>query len=415
MDSSSSSEFNFIDFAQREADSSQSVQQQEADSSKLAPQRPSTPELLAMDMEDPRFQEGWLIKMKERCPDHTPEEREAYLWERAETLPLDECEMELWSHENPMVPLPRPQTPRNLLNKRARYWMATHNDWTPYTLMRIRGRLRPFNITYCCIFKETAPTTGHIHAHSIFCFSNTVRFDTLAKIDPGAHWSSQGNGPVEIYKYISKDGHKVFEYGTPPASIANYLDKQANQRQPQPKKPTQFDMCLQLLKDGKIEELKEQRVYAQYQRYFDQRIMQTIPCDRWKGDLKNKNHWVYGPPGSGKSSAIWDAAEAAGLSVYVKLQNKWWDGYRGQDIVLIEDAAPDWMSKAAANMKVWSDRYAFNAEVKGSSITIPTPSYYLVVTSNYSMEECFNATDLQAMRRRFEEHFKDLPSVEEEN
>lgn len=394
FDQESSSSFHFVSEAQRDDISSQTTLDSE--------------DLKQLSLDDPRFPQIMKAVVEEKA--RRLEESlqgEDYNWHRAYEMPLDECESELFTSENGICRIPPPLTPRQLVNKRARYWMGTHNDWSPFHLIRIKGRLKPFHINYCVIFKEVAPTTGHIHAHSLFAFTSPVQFNTLAKIDPGAHWDTQSNGPAEIYKYISKDGNKVFEYGSPPASVQNLLNKV---NKTPTVKVTAFDQAMNMLKEGKIEELQETRTYAQYQRFFDQKITRTLPCKRWQGELKQKNHWVYGPPGSGKSKAVWDAAENKGLTIFMKQQNKWWDGYHGEDIVLIEDADPEWMKRAASNLKVWSDRYPFNAEVKGTILNVPCPSFYLVITSNYSMEECFNPTDLGALRRRFEEHFMDIQS-----
>jgi len=44
--------------------------------------------------------------------------------------------------------------------------------------------------------------------------------------------------------------------------------------------------------------------------------------------------WCYGAPGTGKSHY---AREISGDSLYLKPQNKWFDGYTGQENILIDD------------------------------------------------------------------------------
>lgn len=48
--------------------------------------------------------------------------------------------------------------------------------------------------------------------------------------------------------------------------------------------------------------------------------------------------WLYGPPGTGKSKQAIDIADKLyGEEPYWKSQNKWWDGYTGQKVVLLDD------------------------------------------------------------------------------
>lgn len=65
---------------------------------------------------------------------------------------------------------------------------------------------------------------------------------------------------------------------------------------------------------------------------------------------------------------------------YTKMNNKWWEHYEDQDIVLIEDVGNThaWMGDF---LKIWADRYGFRAEVKCASLVLRPKR--IVVTSNY--------------------------------
>lgn len=400
FDSRSPSLFEFDQFAQR---ISSDTSADELEKSFAALALNPVEDVAHLPLEDERTFALMKLAVDRKNNMETEEQREERLWKEAIEMNISDAEID-GSMGYPDIPDVGKRAPYFLQDKRARFWMGTHNRWSPKCLIHMKSRFRALKVQSFIIFKEVAPETGHVHAHSLVCFGNPVRFETVSKLDVAAHWDTNDNGALGIYKYISKDGKKVYQYGDLPKSVVNYI----NRGTVIPKK-SQFQEAIDMVKAGEIDQLKDTRVYAQYQRYFDQRIASTQTNKRWQGELPQKNHWVWGPAGSGKSRAIWDSAEQQQMSIYSKLQNKWWDGYHGEQIVLIEDVHPDWTKKASSNLKIWADRYPFHAEIKGSVVTIPTPSYHLVITSNYSIDECFEEKDLDAIKRRFTEHYMGLP------
>lgn len=137
--------------------------------------------------------------------------------------------------------------------------------------------------------------------------------------------------------------------------------------------------------------------------------------ETWNGELNTKNYWIHGKTGTGKST--WarkqlklDEDSYSNNNIYFKCQNKWWDGYQGQQIVLIEDWNPgenSSYSKALLHhLKIWSDRFSFNAEIKGGSKTVFPGTFFLIVTSNHSIADAFYGCpeeDISAVQRRFHE------------
>lgn len=112
---------------------------------------------------------------------------------------------------------------------------------------------------------------------------------------------------------------------------------------------------------------------------------------------KVRGVWVYGPPDTGKS---YFCRNFLGTTfVYPKAQNKWWDGYQQQKVVVLDDMDNDCL---AHFMKIWADVYSFTAEAKGTTVA---PNHrILAVTSNKTIEQVYEKYDqefIQAIRRRF--------------
>ena len=113
-------------------------------------------------------------------------------------------------------------------------------------------------------------------------------------------------------------------------------------------------------------------------------------------DLPELNNlWLWGPPGCGKSTT---ARRLCNDIFYPKLMNKWWDGYQGEEVVIIDDFEKD--SHLGHHLKLWADHFSFLGETKGGMIRIRPKR--IIITSNYSPHACFPETELQgAILRRF--------------
>lgn len=126
--------------------------------------------------------------------------------------------------------------------------------------------------------------------------------------------------------------------------------------------------------------------------------LKRIAKDNLKPEVKSEQkdvRWYYGLSGAGKSRKAFEEFPNA----YRKMCNKWWDGYTGQDAVIMEDIDPT-HKVLGHHLKIWTDRYPFICEAKGDA---SAPNFKtFIVTSQYHPSEIFEDAQTQAaILRRF--------------
>lgn len=356
------------------------------------------------EREETLLEEAQITPSRAPSPDVTGEMKE--IVEEEESSEINE---HMEGHEFKPQPIKYSKKthrlPQNLVGVKSKYWFGTHNDAEYLDIDELEEVCfeNREDIEWVVMFKEIAPTTGHEHFHSLVVFKKPKQAHTCIDLDPRGSWEKVRGQLKTAYNYIRKDNNKYFEYGRLPDTIYAMLEAEERKSRKQ-KAPTKTEIAWREIvtraKQGD-ETIRNEMIYARFRPYFDDILASVHKNERYDGDLQAKNLWIQGPPGTGKSRLVWDYAEQNNLDIYVKLQNKWWDGFNRQKIVLIDDAGEN-MKMLASHIKNWADRYPFTAEVKGGSRRINASEFYFIVTSNYSIREIFNATDAEAIERRFD-------------
>lgn len=117
-------------------------------------------------------------------------------------------------------------------------------------------------------------------------------------------------------------------------------------------------------------------------------------------------HCYWGPSRTGKSRRAWDEA---GDQAYPKdPRSKFWDGYRGQQHVVLDEFRG---GIDIAHLLRWFDRYPVIVEIKGSSVPLTATTFW--ITSNLPPHEWYPGLDadtLDALMRRLNVvHFPTTP------
>ncbi len=133
-----------------------------------------------------------------------------------------------------------------------------------------------------------------------------------------------------------------------------------------------------------------------YRRLVESHTLYQLRTAKHEPLASLSNLWFVGPSGVGKSRK----ARSIAPDAYVKLPNKWWDGYLGQDDVIIDDLAKE-HSCLRTHILQWADHYPTPVEIKGATMLIRPKR--IIVTSNYLPNEIWEEPkDAQPIMRRFE-------------
>lgn len=234
------------------------------------------------------------------------------------------------------------------------------------------------------VFGEEVGELGTPHLQGFIKFKNQRSFNAVRKLLPRAHVEVCRDVGSAI-RYCRKDG-RVWESGVEPQK--NGGDKLSERIE---KNKRLRDTPLNLLVDTGELSILEVRKLKNAKLDLDEEKIRPSTLE------VIDNHWFFGPSGTGKSYTARDMYPDA----YIKNKNKWWCGYNGEETVIIEEWCPD-DKVLLQHLKIWADKYPFRAEVKGGSRMIRP--IRIIVTSNYSIEECVERfQDQEPLQRRFQE------------
>lgn len=118
------------------------------------------------------------------------------------------------------------------------------------------------------------------------------------------------------------------------------------------------------------------------------------PKARAKDNLK-RIAWLWGEARSGKSTT------ARVGDYYLKLGNKWWDGYKGEKRVVIDDLGKETAKALTDKLKLWADpHFDQTGETKGGAVLLTFDE--LIVTANWHPYDVWGETaDYEPIKMRF--------------
>lgn len=280
--------------------------------------------------------------------------------------------------------------------RQGRRWAFTYHEYTRADVERIAR----INCKYIVVGLEVCPTTQRRHMQGYVVFDRPKRLNGVKEALFGrmthvelAKGTTQQN--VEYCKKTrecdDEPNEEIYEFGEQPSpENAGGATRE------------RYRALREQAESGDFESMDADlfvRHYSTLQAIHKDHLLTKASHD----DTTLDNEWYYGVSGSGKSYK----ARTENPGAYLKMCNKWWDGYLGQDVVIIEDF-DKCHQVLGYHMKIWADKYPFPCEVKRHAITIRPKK--IIVTSNWHPDQIWVEDEtLQPILRRFKvTHFSQV-------
>lgn len=235
-------------------------------------------------------------------------------------------------------------------------------------------------VAYIIYQKERCPTTGRQHWQGfVAARAPCNRTEIQSVLGHRGHVELCRGGADANIAYCSKEDGRIegpFEYG----------DKA---RLEQPGRRTDLDVISERAKHpGGLSSIIEDypAYFVKYHRglialranYLGVRDPATPPDVRVH----------VGPSGAGKTRAVYD--ERGGSEIYQKDGSKWWDGYDGQPIILMDDFAGSDEIPPTELLKIL-DRYPHRVQTKGGYVQLAPAT--IILTTMVSHEEWYKGSE----------------------
>lgn len=225
--------------------------------------------------------------------------------------------------------------------------------------------------------REVCPETGREHFQGYLELAKKQSFALLHDLEglETAHFEPRRGSQKQAQDYCSKEDTRVegpWTYGeakhqgerTDLAAVKQDIDEGASNKD--------------LWQEHHPTMVRYHKAYAVYKRT-------TAPKRSWAMEIV-----VYvGPSGTNKSKTAYEAYPDA----YWKPKGKWWDGYDGEETVIIDEMYGS--SFAYGDLLQLLDRYPYSVETKGG--TVEFNSHRIVMTTNQEPEDWYDSEKTHQM------------------
>lgn len=230
--------------------------------------------------------------------------------------------------------------------------------------------------SYLIYGKEYCPSTMTSHLQGYVEFRNSMRFETIRKYWKGRlHMEERRGTALQASDYCKKDGDFTI-FG----SISN-----------QGKRSDLNEVGLMLINGVSMDSIARD-VPGTFIR-FHKGLQALRNCTRFQDRTEAPTAiWNWGKTGTGKTHE----PTSLGKSFYIKDGTCWWDGYEGQEVIVIDDFDGHWPFRDFLRLL---DKHPYQGQVKGGYVKINSPLIY--ITCEFPPDEFWQDNTLAQVTRRF--------------
>lgn len=241
--------------------------------------------------------------------------------------------------------------------------------------------IRLWEVNRCAITSEVGET-GTPHLQGFVTWTRAMRLSAVRKLAPRAHW--------EISK--TADWNYELKTDSTPFRIENNTKQGHRSDHDSVYEAVERKVTLRDYVATSRPTLGQIKLFEKVQSLHHPRPIAPIEV-----------HWYYGPTGTGKTRSAYEQWP----DLFSAFDFKWWDGYTGQETVLIDDFRRDWCK--FHDLLRLLDIYPYTLQVKGGTVQLQATR--IVITSPYPPSETYETReDIDQLLRRITNIQEFVPS-----